>query len=454
MIRPLLRPAAFWGTLLGLVVAHAQSSFSESVSARSFSGQFIVSRQLGGSAPLLPRADLAANSGLVRLEPALLTVSAERFKAALWDQLGLKPEAGWRGKILIDLQPARTTNDVVTIAASQFLRVWNYRVAMPEVVTRTRFSRALSAVLLLEIANRETPAPGRSAEIPAWLVDGLACQTLATSRGNMILSAPAKKNYKWVEATERGLDPLAGARPILQNSTALTFDQMSWPADAQMDGEDGGAYLASAQLFVHELLTLNNGADKCRRLLAQLPGCLNWQTAFFSAFREDFRSPVEVEKWWALQVVAFAAHDPGPGWPLADSRERLAGLLSVPVEYRSDSNALPTRAEIPFQAALRNFTREQQADVLAIKLRDLALAQFRLAQPFAGLAGSYRLVLADYFGERKKPSAASQKATAIGRQVSLPTTLKKLDALDARRRELDARVRSEALPQNRNRTGP
>ncbi len=74
---------------------------------------------------------------------------------------------------------------------------------------------------------------------------------------------------------------------------------------------------------MHELLGLKNGPAKLRALLAELPAHLNWQTAFFDAFDEDFKRPLDVEKWWALRVVNFAATRPAragpqtsalPGW--------------------------------------------------------------------------------------------------------------------------------------------
>ena len=48
---------------------------------------------------------------------------------------------------------------------------------------------------------------------------------------------------------------LAAARRVLQDRPALTFDQLSWPDDAQLSGDDGGVYRASAQLFVNALLS-------------------------------------------------------------------------------------------------------------------------------------------------------------------------------------------------------
>ena len=70
-----------------------------------------------------------------------------------------------------------------------------------------------------------------------------------------------------IDATERGMDPLATARRVLRNHPALTFEQLSWPTDAQLDGDDGGAYRASAQLFVNDLLELKDGPVHLRAML-------------------------------------------------------------------------------------------------------------------------------------------------------------------------------------------
>jgi len=86
--------------------------------------------------------------------------------------------------------------------------------------------------------------------------------------------------------------------------------------------------------------------------------------AFQTAFRAEFPRPLDVEKWWALQIVNFAARDPGLQWTAAVSRERLEEILSVPVEVRSVSNALPSHAEISLQAVIRNFDSARQAEIL------------------------------------------------------------------------------------------
>src|SRR5665213_910146 len=446
--------AVLLGLLVSLAGAHGQSAFSGQDAAHSFSGQFIVSS--AGDGALFFQDQAATNRQIVRLEPALLAVAAERFKISLWRQLGLDSAAPWSGKIFLVLHPARSLDETVNIASDPFLNRWNYRVELPDVLARPRYARALSAVLLLEIANRTAAANGRRCAIPAWLVDGLAQQVLAADGEKVVLSAPAKKTAgqpaSRLDQTERGFDPLASARRVLQNFPALTFDQLSWPTDAQEAGADGGAYFASAQLFLHELLALKNGPARLRAMLAALPDHLNWQTAFLDAFREDFQRPLDVEKWWALRVVNFAARDPGPRWTAAASRARLEALLSVPVEFRSASNALPAHAEISLQAALQDLSAAQRELVLRTKLRDLALVELRLAPPFGELAGGYRAALADFLGGHKTPAPASvtnKHRSTMKRHASIADTLKKLDALDRRRREAGFRP-AILLPVNSN----
>ena len=435
--------------------AHGQPAISAARTVASVSGQFTVIASSQYSA-LLHRADFASDTNLVRLDPALLAVSAERFKLALWAQLGFKPGDLWNGKIILTLRPAQSADDPVNIAIGRLQNTWTYRVELPDVVTRTRYARALAATLLLEIANRQNQTD-RSAELPPWLADGLAQQVLGNEPARAVLSAPGKKNEENVvesrlEKNSRGLDPLAGARLTLQNVPVLTFDQMCWPEDAQLNNLDGGAYFACAQLFTANLLALKNGEQKMRLLLAQLPTVMNWQTAFFQVFRENFRRPLDVEKWWSLRAVHFAARDPGPRWTPAASRERLAELLAVPVEFRSAPGALPEYTSVSLQMAVQNFSDAQCQSVLGLRLRDFEMAQFRMAQPFAALTDGYRVALAEFLSA-KTSTVVGKHGVATRRYVGVRETVKKLDALDVRRRAVEEKMDASPLPKNASPSG-
>jgi len=439
--------------MFGLLFALAAcgQSYTDQTSINSVSGQIYVSSVMEDS-PIFRNPNLRGDTNLVRLKPPFLAIAAERFKLSLWQQLGIKANESWSGKIHLLVRPARSANETVIIASTPFLNHWNYEVELPDTLKKMRYARALSGVFLMELANRNARPRGHTAELPPWLVDGLARQVISIEGDKILLTTPLKLDGNVLSGRlneiERNFDPLANARLVLGSVPVLTFDQLSWPSGAQMDGDDGGAYLASVQLFVSELLKLKNGPEKLRTMLAELPSYMNWQTAFFSAFDDDFQRPVDVEKWWALQIVNFAAFAPGPHFTTDISRTRLEGLLAVPVEFRSDSNAMPVHADISLQAALKNLTAAQRDVVLRNKIRDIALVELRLAQPFSDLADGYRNALADFIGEMKKPAPVSvsqpkgttKHAAPMNHKVSLDETLKKLDALDHLRRELEAKI--------------
>ena len=436
------RPALVFCGLFFPLIAAAQFSKTDQEPTRSVSGQFVV----GGPAALSVLAvqpRVAADTNLVRLQPALLAVSAERIKEAVYRRLEISKDQPGRGQIYLVIHPARSLDENVTIFSRLTAAGGVYRVDLPDVLSRRRFTRSMTGVILLEYANRQ--AQLHSAEIPAWLADGLAEEMLAAGATETILSVPDKVVNSLpvtrINTTGRRPDPLAGVRRVLQRVPPLTFEQLTWPTIAQLAGDDGGAYRASAQLFVDDLLALQSGPRQLRAMLESLPRDYNWQTAFQSAFRDNFPRPLDLEKWWALQLADFAAHDRGPGWTPAVSRAKLDELLSVPVEMRSGSNSLPSRAEISLQAVILNLAAAQRQTILNARLRDLGLAELRLAPQYAALADGYRRALAAYLGEPVASvtgSPRSRNTYSMTKKTSPAQTVKKLDALDAQRRALES----------------
>jgi hypothetical protein len=443
-------PVLLSAALFFPAVARAQSPLPDAAATRSsVSGQFVVI----GANPVPPSARSSfatTNADFVRLEPALLAVSAERVKQPLWRELGIDPMTPWRGRIFLALHPAAAPDENVAIISTRFAGAWNYRVELPEVLSRTSLTRALTGAVLLELANRNNSGD-HSAEIPAWLTEGFSQQLLADAP-EMIMSPPDQLVNGLLEnriiATKRGVDALAKARPVLHDHPALAFEQLSWPDDGQLNGGDGGVYRASAQLFVSDLLALNDGAKNLRAMLQMLPRCYNWQTAFRAAFAADFPRPVDLEKWWALQTVSFAARDAGPLWTPAASRGKLDEVLSVPVEMRSASNNLPAHAFISLQAVIGNFDSARQTAILQARLRDLDLAQWRMAPQFAGLTDAYRRALAGYLDGLNNTASASRAGVKHPQPItSAAATVKKLDALDAQRRKVETSIKLE-IPAN------
>ena len=440
-----VQPLLIWGVLFLPGFASGQPSTPVVNSVQSASGQFVATRPSQFS-PLVPWPRVATNNNLVRLDPALLSVSAERIKDSLRRKLGIAPNEPWQGKIFLVLHPAQSLDEDVTIVSQPFLNGWNYQVQLPDVLSQTRFLRTMTGVLLLELANRNATG-ARAAEIPGWLTDGLSQQLSDAGSPEIILSTPGRLvdglPQNRMVTTQRGVDLLADTRRVLRDHAALTFDQLSWPADAQLAGGDDGVYRASAQLFVSELLRLKNGPAHLRAMLAALPGCYNWQTAFQSAFRENFPRPLDVEKWWALQVVSFVAHSSGLRWTPAVSREKLDEILSVPVEVWTASNTLPARTEVSLQAVIRNFEPARQVAILQIKLRDLELAQLRMAAPLAALTDEYRRAIAGYLGQNREVRQPAWSKHPVPQKTGARATLKKLDALDAQRQTIELSIKPD-----------
>ena len=417
--------------------ACADASIPGVVSANSVSGQFVV---LGspGISPLASLPEIITNQELVRLDPAFLAVSAERVKNALLQKMGLRSDTMEGPTIYLTLQPARALDEDVAVFPERFGGHWIYHVVLPDILPRERLARALTSVFLSDYANRN--GGSHSAEVPAWLVEGLSQEILDETMKDVILSMPDQTvnniPVDRVSFTERGLDSLATTRAVLQTYSILTFQQLSWPTDMQLSGEDGGVYRASAQLFVDELLGLRDGPAKLRETLDALPRFYNWQTAFFSAFHENFSTPLDVEKWWALQTVIFSAQSPGPQWTTGLSREKLDEILSVAVDFRTESNSLPSHTEISLQEVIKNFQSGAQLEILHMKLHELETAQFRMAPALAVLAAEYRNAIAGYLGEAEVDRRGVIVTKYSSRVVSARDTLERLNALDARRRAI------------------
>ena len=191
----------FFGLILSLTVRAGFAPVDQS-SARSSSGQFLVSG--GGPSPLFRRfPDLKDDPNLVRLDPALLAVSAERARDFFWRQLGWPGGAPWRGKIYFRLRPAVTLDDPVTISARAFGGVWDFSVDLPDLLTRARFARTLAGVILVERANEQSLADGGTAPVPSWLADGLAQQLLAGDNADIhAVKQPARVRVRISQACQ------------------------------------------------------------------------------------------------------------------------------------------------------------------------------------------------------------------------------------------------------------
>ena len=403
---------------------------------RSVSGQFVI-HDLRGLAParLSPPGQ---ESSWLALEPPFLVVSCERIKQALCAELGT--DRSWTGTIHATIRPGRGNHDVAQINVERFGAGWNYRVELPQKLERTQFVRTLVQVLLLEMANRT--ARERSAEIPLWLSEGLTQRLLVANEAELILAPPTQQFGSMLMTPTmietRDPDPLAAARRVLLNRPPPTIEELSWPQVEQFSPEAAEVFQRSAQLFVAELLRLQDGPRHLHAFVDSLAQYYNWQTAFLRAYEDHFASQLALEKWWTLQAAYFVGRDHQHLWTLEESAQKLDALLHTPVAIRVVQGELPARSDLSLQVVIREWDTPRQMATLQAKLNDLARARRRVAPQFMTLVNDYALVLDDYLKKRKRST------TTFGDIRTLPPSIKKvareavqqLDALDARRAQL------------------
>ncbi|HWD94643.1 MAG TPA: hypothetical protein VG938_20105 [Verrucomicrobiae bacterium] len=426
------------GTLAVLGTAKAQWPPNTTMMG-SASGQFFVSAR---NLTFSPRSlELGNAPEMVTLEPALLAVSCERIKRALLRQLDTRDQ--WQGKIFVVLRPARSADDPITVVPERLGGNWDCGMELPDALNRNRFVEAIVRACLLEMANRN--ATDRSAEIPEWLVRGMTRQLLGSSEIKLILPPPLpgvnvfNVQHMTMDFSDaphtlgdptRMLNPLAAAAAILRTNSPLTFDQLSWPTDEQLS-DDTDVFGSSAQLFVSELLHLPNGPTGLRAMLGELPDYLNWQLAFLNAFHGTFQEPLDVEKWWALNLTEFSGRDLMHLLTPEESWNQLNAIFQFPVEVQI-GEAPPMRTDITFQTIIRGWSRTPQLQMLKKKLWELDLLRLRAAPDFIPLVDGYRETLQNYY---KKRSASLKILAGTGPipDKAVSEALERLDALDAKR---------------------
>ena len=95
-----------------------------------------------------------------------------------------------------------------------------------------------------------------------------------------------------------------------------------------------------------------------------------------------------------------------------------------------------SRAEISLQTVIQGFDYSRQTEILQTKLRDLEIAQFRMAPSLAVLTAQYRNTLAAYMGEPRLTRGARQINKRVPEKISAGDAVAVLNTLDARRRAI------------------
>jgi hypothetical protein len=435
--------------LMATAGVNAQPLQTTATSARSASGQFMVT----GAPPALFQSPVivGTNASLIGVQPSLVAISCERVKQAVWRELGYQGQ--WQNPALIALRAARTPDDEVIILTERANDGWRYRVRMPDVLPRDKYLRVIVQVVLSELADRH--ASKQPAEVPVWLVEGLAFHLLCNNGPELLIGTPSHfANGVTLDRTYveyRRFSELEKAHKILIGTSPLTFEELSWPAPRQ-PGEPGEQkYSASAQLLVCRLLRLSGGPECMRDFVAALPDYLNWQIAFLHGFESHFKRPLDVEKWWALEATEFAGRDLTQTWPYEESWSKLAAALLEPVDVFISTNDLPDRSEIPLQVVVRDWDKARQKDVLRRKSVELAALRLRIAPELMQLTDEYAEALDHYLQELDVRRALRPQGhlDSSNTRYGGYRLLSRLDALDAELRRLQPGADQQNVNTNR-----
>ena len=404
----------------------------EPITLRSQSGQFVVrGLPLGQS---LTALSIPGGVSYVQLDPALLTVTLERIKAAVLTKLNLRDE--WQGPVYLTVQPSPRYNEPIIVMRMRHPDNWSYHVRLPEQVDKGRFLKAAVEIVLGEIVNRASQHP---AELPPWLVAGLAAELQAT----VLMPLTLESRTTTVRAG-RVRPPLQRVRELLREKIPLRLDDLNFPPSLEeMSAEELELFENCAHLFVHGLLDLRDGPQSLANMLRGLANHLNWQTTFMRAFHGHFPRLVDVDKWWALQVVLVSGRDMFSVWPEKDSLHRLAEILDTAVQVRTRADELPLTTQVKLQKIITEWDQTQQTALCRRKLHLLESIRSRVPQNIGLLVDGYRQVVGDYLASRglveRTGDTASERPTPHLDNVARET-INRLDALDAQRDSLRDRI--------------
>jgi hypothetical protein len=386
---------------------------AEIVTARSSSGQFVAHEiQLDtfpASAPEPTRTRIADGwafllvahknpsdtaESSIQLEPSLLVVSCERLKELFLVELGLNDQ--WQGSVNLMINPALDQEKRPRLTANYSPNGWSYNLELPKTISKKLLVRALVDTLFLETANRA--AGSQCAEIPFWLVEGMSAQLQSFNLPTFILQPSEQMAGSRVKL--EGLDTV---RNQLRRHAPLSFQELSWPTQADVDGDGSELYRSCAQLFLEQLLQFKDGQRFLREMLRELPDHLNWQTAFLSAFRPHFQQLLDVEKWWGLSCVDFTKSDLAE--PLTPEKcwKELQDALDVPVQVHFAAENMPAEARLTLQEVIAKWSPADAIPVLERSIDELKILHLRASPALRPMVDQYLKALAGYLDSSRDP---------------------------------------------------
>jgi hypothetical protein len=450
--------------------------------ARSYSGQF-TAREIGDRpslSSLSPAAGIPMAGGMgflipppktppgseseeVVWVPARLVITCERVKELFLRELGQSDQ--WRGKIELVINSKFSKDGQPLLTGIRRPEGWNYQLELPKSMREELLVREVIQALLTELVNRGVEK--QSAPVPFWLVEGMSAHLEDFNLPTYIIRPTART----AGSEDMKIEGLEEVRAELREHEPLSFQQLSWPEQSHVTGNDEMLYRSCALLLFQDLMQLNDGHASLQRMLREMSGHLNWQTAFLLGFHAHFASLLDVEKWWGLSCVNFTkANLTGLG-TVRECWQKLQDALDVPVKVHLDPARLPTEARLTLQEvigqwkpedalpAVRRAVRDLQglqyfdwqlgvnavatSRVAPQNVRELRALELGVAREMNPLAAGYIAVLLNYIKQSEKPEPRAPHEIAVEPRRSFKQdAIDQLDQLDKKREEIRIMLRS------------
>jgi hypothetical protein len=300
--------------------------------------------------------------------------------------------------------------------------------SVPMQVEGQTLMKGLLQVLLMEYANRGNGGGSkRTGEMPNWMVEGMLRQLQTRVVPTYVV------NRKPVTIEKSGYDRLGATRAYLQTNAPMTLQELSFADLRRVTPEQREQFEASAHLLVHQLLKLKGGPELMGQFLQTLPKTLNWQTAFYAAYRQHFPGPLEFEKWWMLNWVEFRNSQERELWTVESAVERLEAVLKTAMEVRMDANSVPQLRETSLQEFLQWADAATQKEILTQKVQQMFFLSMNVPTVVSPVWGAYQRTIENYAQRRGDEDEPTLRMQALVRE-----TISTLDELDSARMELKA----------------
>lgn len=386
--------------------------------------------------PYLRQDEVAAD--IIVLSPELVTVSAERIKEGVLQQLGTMDRWQVKGdKIQITFTSGRSNPNRFHVDSHRFTNGWRYQVRISPKIRRQVWLRGCVGLFLLEIANRM--ATERSAEVPVWLIDGIATELsqsalidLSPSFTDQIQVGGSNPSLGRIVPTQRRQDPILATRSFLGQNVPVSVAELFFPTTDHTVGNKTTLYRRSAHFFFRQLASLPAGKASLQQFIASLSSYLNWQQAFFPSFQEQFTSMLELEKWWSVALTDLTHLTPVSSWTPAESLSYLDRILKPAALVGQERDQLAERKNFTLQQVIAQWELNDQRPTLMQIQNRLRVLSIYAAPSLRPVIQGYQQALASYLERRSSvgfdPKRRGQARLRAERVVSdTQETLTKLD---------------------------